>query len=296
MELLIKFKVSDHFPDLDHELYDYSEKLNTSSMLAAPWYLTEILALSARRLSIVEPEKAEKYLRYAVALQTKAISMYNQYVSTVKIDNINCVPMIQFASLLGRHLQIDLLAKREADINDFLERYVEFVRIYGGIKLIVHSAWPFLIDSSMKAFLMWAASLNTAQGVGSECDMLQDLISKSTDLDKPALDACQTAARALQVGFDLMRAQPPQNNRYWPVFAWPVAIPDEFNTLLVQRCPVALVFLAYFAVLLHYSRDLWQVGTSGAHLITTISQHLGPEWGAYLAYPLSIMAADPVLT
>jgi len=295
MELIIKFKVSHHFPDLDRELEDYSERLNSASMLTAPYYLTEILALSARRLSIVEPEKAEKYLHYAVTLQTKAISMYNQYVSSVKIDNVNCVPIIQFASLLGRHMLIDMLAKRETDLDLFLEHYLEFVRIHSGIKLIVHAAWPFLIDSGMKGFLMWAASLNTAHGMGNECDPLRDLISQTTDLDAPTLEACETVIRTLQVGFDLMCAHPAQNNRYWAIFSWSVAAPDEFTNLLVQRRPEALVFLAYWSVLLHYSRDQWQVGPSGAYFINMISQHLGPEWSSYMSYPLSVISVDPFL-
>jgi hypothetical protein len=295
MELMIKFKVPDHYPDVDQELYDYSERLNASSMLTAPYYLTEILALSARRLSIVEPEKAEKHLRHAVTLQTKAISMYNQYVSSVKIDNVNCVPIIQFASLLGRHLLVDMLAKRETDLNLFLEHYLEFVRIHSGIKLIVHTAWPFLIDSGMKEFLLWAASLHTAQGVGSECDPLKDLISKTNDLDAPTLEACQTTIRTLQVGFDLMHMHPARNNRYWAIFAWSVAAPEEFTNLLIQRRPEALVFLAYFGILLHFSRDQWQVGTSGTYLINMISQHLGPEWSAYMSYPLSVISIDPLL-
>ncbi|KAK0657070.1 hypothetical protein B0T16DRAFT_315021 [Cercophora newfieldiana] len=296
MELIIKFKVSDHYPELDQNLYDYSEKLNTISMLSAPYYLTEILALSARRLSIVEPEKSERYLRYSVTLQTRAVSMYNQYVSSVKIDNVNCVPIIQFASLLGRHLLIDMLARRETDLNLFLEHYLEFVRVHSGIKLIVHTAWPFLIDSGMKEFLLWAGSLTTAQGVGSECAPLRDLIYKTNDLDAATQDACETVIRGLQVGFDLMCVQPPRNNRYWAVFAWSVTAPEEFTNLLVQRRPEALVFLAYFGILLHYSRDQWQVGSSGAYLIRLISQYLGPQWSAYLSYPLSIISIDPLLS
>ncbi|KAK4454568.1 hypothetical protein QBC34DRAFT_136152 [Podospora aff. communis PSN243] len=294
MELMIKFKVSDHYPDINHDLYDHSERLHLLSMLSAPYYLTEILALSARRLSIVEPDKAAKHLRYAVALQTRAVSLYNQYVSTVKIDNVNCVPIIQFASLLGRHLLIDMLARRETDLNLFLEHYLEFVRIHSGIKLIVHSAWPFLIDSGMKDFLMWAGSLNTAHGVGTECAPLRELISKTHDLDPETLEACHTTIRTLQVGFDLMCTQPPQNNRYWAIFAWSVAAPEAFTSLLAQRRPEALVFLAYFGILLHYSRDQWQVGTSGAYLITMISQHLGPAWSTYMSYPLSIISIDPL--
>ncbi|KAK0632774.1 hypothetical protein B0T14DRAFT_42907 [Immersiella caudata] len=294
MELMIKFKVSDHYPDVDQELYEHCERLNSSSMLSAPYYVTEILALSARRLSVVEPDRAAKHLRYAVALQTRAVSMYNKYVSTVKIDNVNCVPIIQFASLLGRHLLIDMLARRETDLNLFLEHYLEFVRIHSGIKLIVHSAWPFLIDSGMKEFLMWAGSLNTAQGVGNECAPLDDLISKTHDLNPTMLESCQTAIRTLQVGFDLMCVQPPRNNRYWAIFAWSVACPEAFTDLLAQRRPEALVFLAYFGILLHYSRDQWQVGTSGGYLITMIAQHLGPEWSVYMSYPLSIISINPL--
>jgi len=295
MELLIKFSVPDHFPEMDQELHDYATRLHADSMLRAPCYLYETLALSARRLSIVDPENAEKHCRYAVNLQTKAISLYNRYVSTVKIDNVNCVPIIQFASLLGRHLLIDVLAKREADLNVFIDHYVESVRIHSGIKLITHAAWPFLIDSGMQNFLLWAGSLQSAQAVGAECDPLRNLISSMSGLDSAIMDAFQTAIRTLQVGFDLMRTESDRNCRYWSVFAWSVAAPEEFTNMLAQRRPEALVFLAYFGVLLHYSRDQWQVGTSGSYLINAVSQHLGSDWSEILSYPMSVLTTDPLV-
>ena len=295
MELLIQFTVADHCPEVDEDMVSFAARLHLEAMLMAPYVLIETLALSARRLSTLRSEKAATYAGYAVALQTKAISLYNGVVSSERLDSTNCVPVIQFASLLGRHLLADLLARRDPSLDAFLDCYVECVRIHGGIKAIIHSAWPFLIDSDIKDFLLWAAEINSSVPVGRECDPLRALVAEcGPAFDSATHEACDTVLRLLQVGYDQMAAKPARNRRYMMVFSWSVAAPPEFTELLVRRVPEALVVLAYFAVLLHYSRDLWQVGTSGAYIIKAIAHYLGPGYDRYMAYPLSVLAADPL--
>lgn len=290
MELLIRYDLRSHFPDVDDELIDTALKLHTQSMLQAPYYLQEVLALSARGLAFAEPAKSEHYLSYAVNLQTKAIAMYNHVVTTVKIDNITCVPLMQFSTIIGRHLIVDLLARREADFDTFLHHYLAFVKIQTGIKVITHSAWPHLIDSGLKDLLLWAGAIHTATPVGHECDTLRHIVRNATGIDAPMLNACETVISSLQVGFDLHQATQSRNRRHFFVFAWSVSAPELFTELLAQRRPEALVCVAYWGVLCHLSRDLWQVGSVGSYVINSITQYLGPDWAPFMAYPLSFLA------
>ncbi|KAK5658892.1 hypothetical protein OQA88_1706 [Cercophora sp. LCS_1] len=286
MELLLRFDSRSQYPDTDALINNLADKLHNDAMLQAPYYLLETLALSARRLAHVEPEKSEHYLNYAVTLQTKAVSLYNHVVSTVKIDSVNCVPITQFSSLLGRHLLVDLWARRDADFNVFLHHYLEFIKVQTGIKLITHSAWPELMNSELKDLLFWAGSLHTKATTGHECDALHHLVRNATGLDAPTLEACEKAISSLQIGFDLAQESPP---RCFIVFHWSVAAPDLFTELIAQRRPEALVCLAYWGVLCHLVRDLWQVGGAGSYIINSVAQYLGPDWAPFMAYPLSFL-------
>lgn len=291
MELIIRFDIPETFPEVDEEMLEVGTRMHINSTLIAPYYLMESLALSARRLAVLEPHRAEKFMALSVSLQTQAISLYNQVVSTVKIDNVNCVPIIQFASALGRHLLSDLLARREEDFNVFMDHYLEFVKIHTGINLITHAAWPYLIDSDMKDFMIWATNIKHTPTIGHECNALRHLID-SAGFDPATHEACSTMARVLQIALDLCQANPPRGRRHWALFAWPVLAAPEFIELLVQRRPEALLCIAYYGLVLHFLRYCWYTNAAGSHIVRTAARYLGPEWEPYLAYPLSVVNAD----
>lgn len=64
----------------------------------------------------------------------------------------------------------------------------------------------------------------------------------------------------------------------------------EFNELLVQKRPEALAILAHYAILLHWSRQLWVIKDGGEFLIKAIVKYLGSYWEPWMAYPLSVIA------
>jgi hypothetical protein len=70
------------------------------------------------------------------------------------------------------------------------------------------------------------------------------------------------------------------------------AVPQEFTDLLAQGRPEAIAIMGHWALLLHYSRGLWHVADSGAHLLESITCHLGPNWEHWLSWPLAVMGAD----
>ena len=74
-------------------------------------------------------------------------------------------------------------------------------------------------------------------------------------------------------------------NRYQMIFAWTMLSPSSFTALLAAMRPEALVVLAYYALLLHYGRGMWQVGDAGAYILGMIVDYLQPEWRRWLEYP-----------
>jgi hypothetical protein len=44
--------------------------------------------------------------------------------------------------------------------------------------------------------------------------------------------------------------------------------------------------------LLHYGRNMWQVGDAGLYILGIIEGYLGPKWDYWLEYPRERVARD----
>ncbi|KAL2270285.1 hypothetical protein VTJ83DRAFT_2469 [Remersonia thermophila] len=291
MELLIRFNFEEHAPELNVEMHEFSSKLLFKCALEAPYLMHQILAVSSRRLALLHPDRAGKLLDEAIRLQTKAVSIYNETAAKAQIDQTNCSALLLFCSLLGRHLLADLLARRDGDFEEFLSRFLEFVSISRGLMAMSVAAWDLLLQSDIRHLVLWALEISRSAPRGHHCDGLQRLVAESTELAPSAKEACMAAIAYLQVGFDSLLGGDTRNQRYLMVFMWLPAVPQAFADLLSQRRPEALAIVGHWALMLHYTRSLWQVGGSGIHLLTQISEHLGHDWRHWLEWPLSVLAA-----
>jgi hypothetical protein len=220
MELLIRFEFEEHAPDLNVELHAFASKLLFKCALGAPYLMHQILAVSARRLTVLEPGREDHFCKHAMRLQTKAVSIYNETAAKAQIDQSNCSALLLFCSLLGRHLLADLLAKRDADFGSFLSRFLEFLSISRGLMAMSVAAWDLLLQSEIKHLVLWALEISRSTPQGHHCDGLQRLVAESADLSQSSKKACMTAISCLQVGFDSLLGGDTRNQKYLMVFMW----------------------------------------------------------------------------
>lgn len=296
MELLIHVSLSSSIgwlvPGLGPESTATSTALQLKACLGSPCLLYETLAVSARHLAFLHPHRASFYLHQAVTLQTKGLSLFN--TSETEINESNCIANLLFASTLGRHLLVDTLSKRDdAGLEDFLERYAQFAQLQLGMQSVARSSWPTLLESKLEPFLSLGARITRSPPRGSHCTRLRELIDGAEGMDADEKRVCREATRLLQVGFDIHEDVLKEGySRYQMVFSWTVSVPKDFLGLLVQKRPAALVALAYYAVLLHYSRDIWYVGHAGPYIVGMIGDFLDPEWDHWLEWPRAEVACS----
>ncbi len=153
-------------------------------------------------------------------LQTKGVSIYNETAAKAQIDQTNCSALLLFCSLLGRHLLADLLAKRDADFDTFLTRFLEFLSISRGLMAMSVTAWDLLLQSDIKHLVIWALGIAQSTPQGNHCNELQRLVAESKDLEPTAKEACMRAIACLQVGFDSLLGVDTRNQRFLMVFMW----------------------------------------------------------------------------
>lgn len=272
-------------PDIEPDMCEPGTKIALDAALASPYLLNEILAFSARHLAAARPGAAAGHLARAVRLQNMAIAQFN--AAKAEVDETNCVPMLLFSSLLGRHLLVDTLAAR-ADLISFLDRYVQYVGIHRGLRAVAGASWPLLVRSELRPLLAWGSGVTQTVPRGEQCAQLRQLIAAS-ELSPVEADACHKAVYYLQAGFDELsdggaRCQIP--------FMWSIVVPREFTDMVGMRRVEAMAIFAYYAVLLHHRRGLWQIGDAGLYLFELVVSFLGPEWGPWMAWPRTLLACE----
>jgi hypothetical protein len=262
--------------------------------LTSPYLLYQLLAFSARHLAYLHPDKRAYHLHQATSLQTRALSLFN--AGKVQITASNCVAVCLFSVVLGHHLLTDTLTLalsgsvqppgcRGSGLDSFLNRYIQCLETHRGVYTVAMGGWSLLMETELAPVLSRSRAFTSQEPKGDECQQLQALVVSSVSLKQEEKEACQQAIRYLQLGFDALSTWENENMRYQMLFLWNVLVPSEFGGLLARKRAQALVILAYYALLLHHGRHIWQVGGAGQHIIGMIEEYLGPEWSQWIEYP-----------
>lgn len=288
MELLIHFSLTKAaaFTEFEksNELLELGTNVILQKSITNSTLLHQVLAISARYLSLKRPERHDHYSHQAVQLQTKAIELFNQ---TKQFDESNCEAMLLFSSLLNRQVLADALSNREGDFSAFLGRLIQAGQLHRGIRVVTKDTWPMLMKSDLSPLLQSCGSDPAErEEQGKECETLRQLIDLSSTLDPVGKEACRSAIHIIQIGFDDVKRPRAHYAAYNMIYLLFILLPEEYVTLLTKHKPEALIIMSYFAVLLHYGRENWVVGDSGAFLFHGISKYLGVEWAHWLEWPL----------
>src|SRR5690242_10264921 len=94
MELMIHLSLSKDMFNLAFGIEKYhpsSLMLALSTSLRSRVLMHQVLAFSSRHLAYIHPERFAFYEHQAVALQTKAISLFNATYASPGVDQSNCV-------------------------------------------------------------------------------------------------------------------------------------------------------------------------------------------------------------
>ncbi|CAO2651438.1 Nn.00g040080.m01.CDS01 [Neocucurbitaria sp. VM-36] len=297
LELLAHLTIDKDLFNLGVGLNNYYSglALGLRTSLKWPYLMHQILAYSARHLAFLHPDRSGFYTQQAVALQTRAVSLFTAV--PMQVDQSNCMPVLFFSSVLGHHLLADTLAKRDSNgLDGFVSNFVQCAQTYRGVQTIAISAWPLLMETELAPILTLSSNFTSREPVGHDCQLVRELVDGITDLSNDERIACSSAVKYLQVGLDAVLAKAPGEappNRYQMISEWAMLVPPEFTSLLATKRPETLIILAHYAALLHLGRHLWQVGDAGAYIIGIIGDYLGPQWDQLLEYPRQTVAQSP---
>ncbi|KAJ5287930.1 hypothetical protein N7478_003616 [Penicillium angulare] len=166
-----------------------------------PFLLHEFLAFSALHLACTGRENNQFQFHQAMALQTRAVSLFNS--SFADVNESNCVPILLFSSVLGQHFLTNTLAERHpGGLDAFLSKYIHCVEIHRGIHVIAMQYWPQLMESELAPILAASSQFTSRTPKGNTCRKISELITGSQALSVDEKEACNSVIQHLQVGFD----------------------------------------------------------------------------------------------
>lgn len=284
MELLLHFSFDVYVPEFDDNLGRPATELVLKIAQEAPFLMQGVLAMSARHLSIIRPEKSALYLDQAVRLQTRAIERFN--ITHNEEGWKTCVARLLFSSVLGRHILADVLRNDGLDFPSFLNRFTHGFRIHGGVKAVAaQQDWASLLDTEFGPLMTRGLAADMYDKTIEPNEVLQSLIAHSSNLDEEERSACEMALRLVDTGLNDLRDPTRVDCGRRMMFTWSIMLSDCYICLLERQVPEALVVLARYSMFLHFGKSFWQIGEAGPHLLHAISAHLGPMWQPWLSWP-----------
>jgi hypothetical protein len=274
--------------------------------LVHPYLMSEILAFAAHHLSKLRPHQQERYHTQATALQTEAINSFNIQLTVTGIEaneaitphderphtRSSCckIAAILFSSILGIHVLSETLSCTilRSNFNDYITRFVSYLRIHRGVHDLVKGSWQDLRASSLGLYI---PQEHTATPLGNECKDLEALL-ESADLSPKSISVCQQELKALQQIFDTSRSLHTYQPKLDALTTFLILLSPDFLRLIELRKGEALAVLAHFAVLIHCKRDHWVFQDSGRYMIESIVEHLGTGWEEWLKLPKTVLESE----
>ncbi|KAL8959958.1 MAG: hypothetical protein Q9193_003258 [Seirophora villosa] len=235
--------------------------------LSHPFLLHEILAIAALHLATCIPEEKGLLTTQATELQNYAVGKFHEIEVT---DETNCIAVMLFSSLLGVHLLADRSRTQGLGFSDFLDHVLRCMGLLRGVMELTLKEWTSFFQASDIAPLIRDGRPQAPyDNIPEDCRDLLELV-KQSDLGPSSVTAYNAAIDRLFWLFALSDVPTVHSTTRWAI-GWPVQLPDEYIVLLNQRRPEALIILSYYGVILHFNREAWIIGDTGARLVRAIN-------------------------
>lgn len=254
--------------------------------LREPYLMHQILAISARHLSIIRPHSETFYHTQAMQLQTHALTLFNSIdISYFEASVDNRVPGFIFSAVLGFHGLCDMLSHRNEDFPSVLARFVGYLHLHRGVYHIMEGHWEEIQETDLKPIFDEGMFWFQMVGKGHECDDIRERIELA-GLNTDELEATCKAIDLLQCVFD---GQPDPVSVIHVLISWGAMVPKPFIDMVETGRPEAMAVLAYYFLALHRLQHVWMIGDAGQFLLRVVVDYLSPEWSAWVHRPYQLL-------
>ena len=280
------------FNDILHKLWTKDVPVLSFSY---PYLLHQILAVAALHLYVEDPTRTELS---NVATQHRALALKHVKPSLSNVVSDSCsISLFAFAGLTAIYAfgELAIMLEQGSDEHDYIGQLIACFRLSRGIGTIVGAREQGIRDSWASDMINISADaeLESLRSMGlkfAHADALFELINTRTRAPDDVTAYTNAAVRCLEY-IQLQMWQPDQENPriYHLIMTWPHEIDLRCYELFELRDPVALILLAYYAVLMSMRKRLWWLARWPKLLLQQIGSVLGAEWDPWLEWPRAML-------
>jgi hypothetical protein len=310
---------------LDLELYHHFVYYYSASLVPDPELRTDIfqkvlehslpydflihsfMALSALHLYSKDASRSELFDR-ACYLQGIAIQHVQPVIANLRQED--SLAALLFSSNTSAFGLAEYMLNPHHDDTDPIDKIVECFQLSRGIKIVVSPYWPYLTQTWLKTLFQVKADNSSHEdrirtSLASEYptySMVRSLAFGQEDAERRK--CCLETIEDIFTFIGTLSQYPEDYpTSAYLIDQWVVKLPPVFKDMLVERRPIALIILAYWAVLTSINPRPWHLRGLAEVLIARIETILGDEWAEFLRWPkehvignASAIQDTPVLT
>lgn len=267
---------------------DVNRQISTG--LAEPYVLHTILATSALHLYYKNRARKELFARGS-HLQSLALQLAQPHIEKLSIEQ--SIPQCLFSSLTAKFALAEVMLNPHdpAETRDPIEEIINCFQLTRGIRVVVSPFYEHLRQSWLGPTFDYKdnreelrPTLSTdfpTMGVLTELALQLDTEERRT--------ACITAIEELFTYIAVFMTNPENHACLRLITAWPNMAGKAYMDMLYERHPLALVILAYFAILLHMRRSNWYINGWSEFILRHVDSLLGDEWEPVLKWPRDVI-------
>lgn len=250
--------------------------------------LRGILAVAAYHLGFYTPERKAELHLVAFNHQTLALTSFQETLADV--NDSNCHALFAFSCLI---IVMAFASNTKAKPSDFNSEVLQWFYLLRGASIVLHMHSEAIKGSFLKPLLdEMSHSETTPPHTIPHSDRITDLfrICNVSNHDRETSQAYTMAISSLLSTFTQASiCKERGEGTILAGFVWPIMLPPRFVDLLSEKQPEALVILAYYCVIVHWSEtggfDMWFLQGWGRYMFETVSDLLSESWHEHLAWP-----------
>ncbi len=256
------------------------------------------LALASLHLAVLQPEQRLEHVRTALKQQNLALTLFRPVLTNVSEENYEAV--LAFSGLLlasafalpQAEPEWPTAGHPELIEKDEPRRFKEIFIMFHGMIYIYRMGWMKMLDQSLSHRLRETCYATRSEQIPApEAEESLDLLDTcKVDIleDQEMKEMYKETIEKLKNNLRRVAAHPGVASFVVP---WPANVPKAFITSLDNLDPIALVILAHWAVAVDSISHHWWANSWGVTVVKSVSQHVGPEWKPFLAWPLKKVGA-----
>ncbi|KAG9656569.1 hypothetical protein KCU95_g12136, partial [Aureobasidium melanogenum] len=244
------------------------------------------MALSALHLYSKHRSRSELFDR-ACYLQGVAIQHVQPVIANLRQED--ALAALLFSSHTSAFGLAEYMLNPHHDDTDPIDKIVECFQLSRGIKLVVSPHWPYLTQTWLNKLFVNEKGNENRIRANLASDFPTYAMVRSLAFGQDDADRRKCCLETIEDIFTFIGALTHHAEDYptsaYLIDQWAVKLPLEFKDMLVERKPIALIILAYWAVLISINPRPWHLRGLAEVLIARIEDILGEEWAEFLRWP-----------